>query len=518
MADFERFCRMLVWIHTKAGKHETLNFNPIQSRYNAARTWRDIILKPRQIGLSTIEIARDLWKFLQPGERVLLIVQTDANETYIEKFAGEFERMFEGLRRAGLALKFGKESTHKWTLPSIGSSLQIMSAGASVAAAKKKGRSETYSRVHTTESAFYEHPELTLNAVEEAVPNLSNTEIVHESTPNGAGNWFHKKYINAKAKKGPYRAHFFAWFDDPTYRIALEPGEIIEPANDRERELVRRNSLSPTQLKFYQAKIASKGSSDLVEQEYASDEDTCFLKSGRPYFDREALSRAATFVRDPNEHNDGGLRVWARPVPHTRYIISVDPAEGLGPDGNESVAQVWRPGATPEHAATLSNKMMAEEFAPHLIELARQYNEALIVFERNKGMALNSALKLLGYHNIFQDEDDKPGIFTSESSKAMMLSDMRKAQREGSLRSTDIILQTQMGVFVIDPRNGKPHAPDKNKKDGIGDDHIMAAAIGWHVLLRPPPQVEVAFSQPRNFYNEDDAEVSIDQIHELRGW
>jgi hypothetical protein len=480
--DFELFCKALVQIRTKEGQRSYLKFNNIQRKYNAVRTNRDVVLKPRQIGFSTLEIARDVYKFLQPGQSVLLFCQTDKDGTYKRKFAADIDRIFEGLRRAGLVLNFSTDTIGSWALSDRDSFLQIVEAGASEAAASKKGRGGTYTRIHSTEAAFYEFPEQALNAALEGVPSLPDTEIVFESTPNGVNNWFHQMFTSAQAGTNGYRAHFFAWYEDPTYRLPLLPGERITPRNEREHELVEVHGIDQEQLKWYRAKVEQKGQ-DLTDQEYASDPIRTFLVSGRLYFDLGAIDRLAGNIKPP-VYERGSLFIWERPKPMSKYVIGVDTAEGLGEDGDDSVAIV-RERKTRAHVATIRSKMRANPFADELVKIARDYNEAEISFERNKGMALFAALERIGYYKIYYDHDNKPGIFTSASSRPVLLENLAEVVRDGSFVTNDPVQLSEMRGFVIDARTGRPYAPSKKNKNGISDDSIFADAMCWHTMLTP---------------------------------
>lgn len=501
--DFVTFCRTLVWILDKDANRTTLKLNDIQRKYQQQRTWRDVILKPRQIGVSTLEIARDLWTLLQPGKRVLMICQTDAESTYIKKFASDVDRMIDGLEAAGMDLHFRERSSGRWTLYDRDSSLQIIASGASEAAAAKKGRGGTLSRVHSTECAFYEHPELTMNALLESVPLRPGTEVVFESTANGTNNYFYNLFINADAGKNEYKSHFFGWFENPEYALPLLKGECIEPENSREFELVEKYNVTPEQLKWWRAKVTLKGV-DEVDQEYPSDPVRAFLMSGRTFFDMGRVEAMGPQVKKPIESDNGkGLRVWCKPRHQGRYVIGVDTAEGLGEDGDSSCATVWDRHSK-QHVATLQNKLQANPFADMLVELGHEYNDAEIVVERNKGMALIAALERLKYKRIYYDGDGKPGVATTMASRPVMLEELAQAVRDGSCITPDPAAIAELRGFVIDPRTGRPYSPTKSKKNGIGDDFIFSAAMAWKILLTPYTETKVNLASPRSFGGDSD--------------
>lgn len=479
--DFEVFCRSLVWILDKNQQRCNLRFNAVQRRFHERRTGRDIVLKPRQVGLSTEELARDIWRFLQPGQRVLLICQTDATSSYLKSFTAMAERMFDGLAANGLEIPFGTRAAGSWSIPTRDSWFQIIESGASQAAANKKGRGGTYSRVHSTEAAFYEFPELTLNAVLEGVPNGPDTEIVFESTAKGAGTWFHKRWLQATEGLGVYAPHFFPWFEQPEYRTELEPGEVVEPepANDLECELFERHGISPEQLKWYRAKVIDKGQ-DLAHQEYPTDPERTFLASGRTFLDKAVTGKLLRGSTEPSATEwSGTLRIWAEPSKSNDYLIAADPSEGIG--GDPGAALVYDRTNGGKHVATLHGQFPPWVLASKLAELGMRFNKATIVVERNNhGHSVLQALKQTEkYPRIFTGSDGRAGWLSTEVSRSAALDSFESAHRTGAWTTPDRLVLGECATFIVNT-HGKAEA-----SNGAHDDLVMAAAIGWAVLSRP---------------------------------
>lgn len=523
--DFPLFCSALVWIVPKSGHRSTLRFNTIQRRYCEARSPRDVLVKSRQVGMTTLELARDVYKFVSaPGQRVIVLCQSQTDHQIINKLSNDIQRMIEGLKYFGLDLPFGTESRTAWTLPDRDSSLTLIEAGASEAAAQKKGRGGTFTRVHATEVSTWEYPEQTLQALLEAVPNRDGTEVVYESTPKGVGGYFHAQFVGAQAGTNGYRAHFFPWFLDDDCRRPIEPGETFEPQGKREVEYAEVYNLPPERINFFRWKLGVlNGNLDKWDEEYPTDPVRCFLTSGRTYFDLAGLDGMGARTKPPLEGvddlrrargDDGSgpalilsedLLVFERPVPGERYTIGVDPAEGLTEDGDDTSSVVLN-SKTRRHCATLRNKLDANAHADQLIEIARHYNDATIAVERNKGIALVRALERLRYHHIYYDPDDKkPGIATTAVSRPVMLEELGDAIRDGSFHTDDPVLMKELRGFVRDARTGRPYAPGKNRKGElrVGDDTIFAVAIGYRaVLAAPSPRLTSVTAGPRFPFND----------------
>lgn len=517
--DFPRFCASLIFIVGKDKKRKKLRFNTIQRRYNEARSPRDVLVKSRQVGMTTLELARDVWKFVgAPGERVIVLCQSQTDHQILNKLSGDIQRMLDGLRYFGVDLPFETESRTSWVLPKRDSSLTIVEAGASEKAAQKKGRGGTFTRVHATEVATWEFPQETLQALLEAVPK-AGTEVVFESTPKGIGNYFHDQFVGAQGGRNGYRAHFFPWFVDDDCWSPLAAGEVIEPETKRERELAEVFKLPPERIKFFRQKLAENNNDlDKVDEEYPTDPHRCFLSKGKLYFDRAGIDAIVPIMRpaiadvddlrrDPDDDDEGpsveieaeDLQVYERPESGRQYVFGVDPAEGLGEDGDDTCGTGWDRKRR-RHVATLRNKLDSNAYADQLVVLARHYNNALIAVERNKGIALIRALERLGYANIYYDPDDgKPGIATTTATRPVMLEELNDAIRDGSFHTDDDRLVQEMRAFVRDPKTGRPFAPGKNRKQGIGDDGIFSVAIAWRAMLVAPSAPGITTGGERGF-------------------
>lgn len=479
--SFDAFCS-LIRILDKSGRRVPLHRNAIQSLFEIERTGRDIVLKPRQIGLTTLELARDLWTFLcKDGARVVVVCQAVADNSPAKLLSSVVQTMITALRSAGWDLRFDVEAWNEWVLPS-GASLRIISAGASEDAADKKGRAGTITRLHCTEIAFYEHARKTMNALLECVPGPeTGSEIVLESTANGAAGYFFDACQSARAGKSESKFHFFPWFAHPEYRATIR-GEF-KPETEREEKLLARG-VTPEQLQWARLKVESKGLDDFL-QEYPEDPDSCFVLSGRGFFDRAALKQLSDGVRSPIETRDRDrIRIYARPVEGLDYVLSADPSEGIEGDdsGNDPAAGIVAERYSGEIVAVIDGYYRPHELAEKLRDLAVEYNTATIAPERNNhGHAVLQALdRELGYHRVFQTEDEKPGWLTNSVTRPQMLDDFNAAIRKGLWTCPDAALLSQLRTFVV--LNGKPQGAI-----GEHDDLVIAAAINWAVRQLPSP-------------------------------
>src|SRR5690606_34944342 len=130
----------------------------------------------------------------------------------------------------------GLDNATTTSYPLTGSEVLIATAGS-----KNKGRAGTYSRVHGSEVAFWTDAAATMAGLMQGVP--TGGEIILESTPNGAQGWFYERCMEALDGNSIWTLHFYPWWCDKTYSIALEPDEVLtlEP---EEKALVERHGLT----------------------------------------------------------------------------------------------------------------------------------------------------------------------------------------------------------------------------------------------------------------------------------
>lgn len=507
LEDFRRFCALLE-ISGKDGRRVPFKLNEIQRLYCKGKGQRDVILKARQVGFTTLVLALDVYKFLTVrGARVVIVCQSMTGNGPVKTLATTIKRFFQCIRNAGIALNFSTETGNEWAIAERDASLRIIVAGASEASAVKAGRSGTVTHLHATEVAFWEYADDTLNALLECVPGPEHgSSIIFESTPNGAAGYFYRQCKKAQNGQGGYKLHFYAWYEAKEYAIPLERGEVIEPENERERLLVAKG-VTPEQLKWYRGKVADNGQ-DRTDQEYPSDAESCFLASGRTFFDQKVNTPLLERAEEPVEKAEGDLLwIYKHPEPGRGYVIGADVAEGVGKDDSAAPVLDWETG---EHVATvLCEFVEPHDYALLLMRVGYLYNTALLAVERNNhGHSVIQTLNhpppaedgsLVGaYPCIYVGDDKKPGWLTSPITRPVMLDDLNNAHRKGFFVSTDARLLQQCKTFVIGT-DGKPAAASGEK-----DDLVMGTAIAWQIRQRggwvPPPPPQDATGYERQYW------------------
>lgn len=511
--DFRAFCGLLEIrlkdTGTRAFTYDT--WFAEQRQFEMERTGRDLVLKGRQIGFSTEELARDLFYTLTHSGVQVLVVSHDKSEV---------ERMFEDARAwvdrlVALRLipkpRFSTKRELTWKFNR--STMRVVEAGKTKAAAQGKGRSGTIHRAHLTEVAFWGAAIDAATAISAAVPE--GGEVVWESTPNGAAGLFYDMCSTALAGTGTYRLHFFPWWKHPEYRRDPGPGFNPSPptGDDGKPDIwetkLRELGCDDAQVAWWRAKVSDPASGGLerVLQEYPIDATSCFRMPGGSFLDARSCDWLATRVREPLElvpivvtHKVDGrevekrlgrLVVFEHPKLGEEYVIGGDVAEGVEGDESALDVMVRRTGQTV--ATFASNTIDPGDFGLVLAWTGLRYNRALLAPERNNHghttlrTLSNETTSVTPYRQVFDGHDGRPGWVTSPATRPPLFDDLAQAVKDRATSSPDQSFAAQSRTLVRGA-NGKPAAAGKGTKGGARDDRWIARAIAWQLRQQTEPR------------------------------
>ena len=211
----------LLRIQDKRDNLIPLRLNRVQKHLLANLTGRDLVLKARQMGLSTAIQADQFVTAITRRTRSATLAHDDAGTALLRRMAERFwVNLPDDVRPAR-----GLDNATTTTYPQTGSEVFIATAGS-----KNKGRAGTYTRVHGSEVAFWPDAAATMAGLMQGVPDTG--QVVLESTPNGAQGWFYERCMEALDGNGVWTLHFFPWWWDDGYRLPLEAGETLDYDGD----------------------------------------------------------------------------------------------------------------------------------------------------------------------------------------------------------------------------------------------------------------------------------------------
>ncbi len=456
--------RQLLRIRDRSGQESALIANPAQARFERERGRQNIVVKARQMGITTWVAGRFFLKTITGrGVLTVQVAQTREAAEGIFRIVQRFwERLPKDMREG--CLRRGRANVGQMSFPKLDSEFRVLSASDECA-----GRGLTVQNMHCSEvSRWPGDAAATLAGLRAAL--VPGGEIVLESTPNGAYGCFYEEWQQA-SEKGVVK-HFYPWWMEPAYVSAA-----VTDLREDELELMRKHGLTPAQIGFRRGLEASYRG--LRTQEFAEDAELCFRATGECCFDMEAVERRLAAVQEPVETRRGGaLRIWLPPLHGKDYIVAVDPAGG-GPDGDFAALQVIDL-ATGMQCAELQQRLGALELARVTAALGREYGGpgrgALLAVERNNhGSGVLAYLDALERYTRVYEQTGVAGWLTTAGSKPAMISRMGALLVESAWLFLSRKLLEECRTFVSYP-GGKTGAAS-----GAHDDCLMAMALGQAV-------------------------------------
>ena len=459
----------LLKVRSKEKKVVLLWPNRAQREYARRCTKRNVVLKARQLGLTTYVAARFFIQTItQPGTVTVQVAHSQESAEEIFQIVHRFWANLPKRMREG-ALVRSRASVRQIVFPRLDSEYRVATA-----ADPNAGRGMTIHNLHCSEVARWPRDgEETLASLRAAVP--AEGEIVLESTPNGAGGVFYEEWQRA-AETG-YTQHFFPWWYDEQNRVKQAAAEQMTP---EEEELVKNAGLDVGQIAWRRRNRAQLRG--LAAQEHAEDAVTCFRASGECVFEVEAIEQALEAAGEAFETRENGrLLVWLPVQAGKQYIVGVDPAGG-GSEGDYSCAQVIER-RTGMQCAELHGHFPPRELAAKLMELAKIYNDALLAVERNNhGYGVLAHLRAAGCGSVYR-EGGQDGWLTSAVTRPAMIENLAAvlATAPGLFRSPRLLKECRTFVRQVDGSTGAAA--------GTHDDCVMAMAIALEVRKAAVGQV-----------------------------
>lgn len=453
--------RSALQIRSRSGKNVPLSPNLVQREYERRRGQQNIVLKARQLGVSTWIAARFFLKTaLIPGTLTVQVAHTQEAAESLFKMVHRFYRLLpEDVQKS---LGPVRANVRQLIFPGTDSEYRVETAGD-----RNAGRGLTISNLHCSEVARWPgDASETLQGLRAAL--VPEGELVLESTPMGASGCFWREWQEASG--AGVVQHFFPWWWEEAY-ISQPVAECS--LTQEERSLRGEHGLTLGQIGY--RRLVQTRYRELAKQEFAETAHDCFLASGDCYFDTAVIDQRLAAIGDPVvTRQEGRLQIWFPPQLGRRYIVAVDPAGG-GVQGDYSVAQVID-AETGLQCAELQVRCTVLETAEEVAKLAREYGNALIAVERNNhGSGVIAYLRsVCRYDRLFQ-QSGQDGWLTNSLSRPRMLASLACALVETPAIFSSHRLLVECRSFVR-KENGRVEA-----QTGEHDDCVMAMAIALAV-------------------------------------
>ena len=413
---------------------------------------RSIILKSRQLGISTLSAGMALWQMIFQKDTNVLVIATKQDTA--KNLVTKVKFMYENLPSW---LKLGFEENNKLALR-----LKNGSQVKAVSAASDAGRSEAISLLIIDEAAFIEQ-----NRIEEIWGASQQTlstggKAIILSTPNGTGNFFHRMWVRGEEGTNGFTPIRLPW--------------TVHPERNQAWRDQQEDELGPRM---------------------ASQECDCdFTTSGNTVFTPELLNYYDTLTTDPSERRgiDGSFYVWEYPDYSRKYIVVADVARGDSQDYSAfHIIDIEECKQIGEFKSQISTK----EFGHMLVTVATEYNNALLVIE-NANIGWNTIQVVIdrGYKNLYYspkgdaatnadsflakgyDITDTtkmvPGFTMSMKSRPLVIGKLDAYLRDKSVTIQGKRTMEEMRTFIW--KNGRAEA-----QGGYNDDLVMSLATACYV-------------------------------------
>ena len=399
-----------------------------------------IILKSRQLGLSTLVASYSLWMSLFQKEKNVLVIATKL--TVAQNFITKVKTMLRSLP-PWLILPDLVANNKQLLQFSNGSTIKA------IPTSDDAGRSEALSLLIVDEAAFVKNfDELWMGLY----PTISTGgRVIILSTPNGVGGQYHKLYTDAESGLNEFKPIRLAW--------------EVHPERDEEWFEETTKNLSDRQ----------------IAQEYLCD----FAASGETFLSKNDIKYIRSCVAPPKERTgpSRGVWIWKYPLSENNYVISADVSRGDSKDYstfhvidlNES-----------ECVAEYKGKIPPDRLGELLAQYGKMYNDALVCPENNSyGYATILKLKEIQYPNLYykrrkaiyigeyipDSNPDLAGFTTSGRTRSLILTKLEEVLRNKMVKIYSSRFYEELKTFVW----------IGNKAQGMkghNDDLVMSFAIG----------------------------------------
>jgi hypothetical protein len=405
----------------------------------------NVILKARQLGISTITAGYVVWMMLFHRDKAILVMAT--------KFAtaGNLVKKVKSImRNLPNWLKIATISVDNRTSFELSNGSSIKAASTSGDA----GRSEALSLLVLDEAAHIENLEELWTGL---YPTLSTGgRCIALSTPNGVGNWFHKICVDSEAGSNNFHLTTLTWDVHP----------------DRDETWYRKETRN------------------MSKRQIAQELECSFNTSGETVIDSDCMEYLLSTVKEPKYRTgfDRNFWIWEEFDPSCNYLIVADVSRGDGAD--YSTFHIVKL-ETLECVGEYQGKPTIDMYANMLNQVGREFGNAMLVVENNNiGFSVLDKLIEHQYPNVYHSikstheyieqhqaeyrNSAVPGFTTSMKTRPLIIAKLEEFIRNKLIKVYSSRTINEMKTFIW--RNGRPQA-----MKGYNDDLIMALAIACWV-------------------------------------
>lgn len=494
--DFPLYAKNILKLVTKEGEIKPFTLNPgqaavhkqLEQQLKETGRIRALCLKARQVGISTYVEGRFFWRITQNRNANAFVLSHLAEST--NSIFNMVQFFYENVPHPAFQPPISSKSAQTLVFDGLNSRYRVGTARSA-----QTGRGQTNRFVHGSEVAFYPQGADIVAGLLQTVGG-QNSEVILESTANGAGGWYYDQVMKSLRGETEWITCFVPWFWMPEYQRKPDP---YFKATPEEYKLARLYNLTDAQLCFRRAKIDELGGTDLFRQEYPSTPLEAFLTSGRCFVQEAAITTAESECYTPDFVGElsqgelmplekGSYKEWQPPNRDDTYCIGVDVAEGLE-YGDYSCAQVLD--SEGRQVACWHGHIDPWEWGNVIAQIAHRFNTAYVIVERNNhGLTTLRRLQEINYPNLFVEMSvdsaygdkmtKRGGFLTTSKTKPLIIDNLATLLRQEESGIADVELLNELRTYVIDAKGSY------NSQQGCYDDRVIAFAVALHGLASMP--------------------------------
>jgi hypothetical protein len=494
-----------------------------------------VILKGRQLGITTISLALDLyWHFKNPGFQGTLTTDTEENR---DQFRTTLAMYMDGLPPE-YKIPLMTHNRNQMVLKNR-SRLFYQVAGLRAKGSLGRGKGITY--LHGTETSSWGDEEGLASLLASLAEKNPNRLYLFESTARGFNMW-HDMWAVAK-KARTQKAIFCGWWRNELYTADAKSdvykvywdGKLSPEEREWTREVKKlyQFEINSRQIAWWRWKM-NEGIKDeaLMYQEFPPTEDYAFIMTGTSFFSharctdqakaaKQTLPRFYRFSMGQNFEDTelinstermATLKLWEEPIDNAFYVIGADPAYGSSDWADRFCIQIFRAYADglDQVAEFATSELNTYQFAWVVCYLAGAYRNSTLNLEVNgPGQAVinemrnlkrqaqtmeprkaRGLLDVLGNmsHYLWRRNDSLGGLsnsigyLTTHSSKERMLNYFKDYFERGMLNVYSMDLLDEMKSVVRD--QGGISAYGRNKDDRVIATALACVAFAEQVMPR----------------------------------
>jgi hypothetical protein len=367
-----------------------------------------IVLKGRQLGITTISLAMDLyWHFLNPGMQGTLTTDTEENR---EQFRSTLQMYMDGLPKE-YKIPLMSHNRNQMVLKNR-SRMFYQVAGTRSKGTLGRGKGITF--LHGTETSSWGDEEGLASLLASLAETNPLRYYMFESTARGF-NMYHDMWTVAK-KARTQKAIFCGWWRNQLYAADPESdiyrtywdGKLSAEEKEWTREVrkIYNYEINSRQMAWWRWKLY-EGLKDesLMYQEFPPTEDYAFIMTGSSFFSTarctDAMKVAKRIEANYFRFSMGAnfqdtellksnarlstMTIWEEPVPQGYYVIGADPAYGSSDWADRFCVQVYRCYADglDQVAEFCTSELNTFQFAWVICYLAGAYRNSTLNLEVN---------------------------------------------------------------------------------------------------------------------------------------